>query len=334
MINIKPEEKIEFLKDSRNYPEKPAKVDIIETHMSWIFLTSEKVLKLKKPVKYDYLDFSTLEKRKIFCEQELYLNRRLAGNVYEDVIPLSANSDGKLHFGNESDVKDWMVKMKRLPDKLIMDYQIKSNVLDLERVKKAAELLGVFYQNSIPCICDPQEYTKRLLKGIEDNQMELKGNDYLDSEKVYRITDIQKKFLNINGKLFAERVLNNKIIEGHGDLRPEHVCLFNQPVFFDCLEFNHEFRIIDAIDEIAFLAMECEHYGDDRVGDVFFDVYRSITCDEFPEKLVVYYKSHKACLRARLSIQHIKEDKRDIDKWVKKAEDYLRIAEKLVQHLN
>ena len=107
----------------------------------------------------------------------------------------------------------------------------------------------------------------------------------------------------------------------------------DQPVFFDCLEFNHEFRIIDTIDEIAFLAMECERYGDKRVGEVFFETYKDHSNDNYPENLVTFYKSHKACLRARLSIQHIKENSDNNEKWIRKADDYLSMAEELVDQL-
>src|SRR3989338_3277770 len=108
------EAKVAFLRQPQAYPEKPARIETIETHMSWVFLTPQHAYKLKKPVRYDYLDFSTVAARKKNCEEERRLNQRLAPGVYLNVIPLTLDSDGAMRLGEPGEILDWLVMMRRL----------------------------------------------------------------------------------------------------------------------------------------------------------------------------------------------------------------------------
>src|SRR5690606_21991313 len=115
--------------------------------------------------------------------------------------------------------------------------------------------------------------------------------------------------------------------EAHGDLRPEHICLTPEPVFIDCLEFKREFRLLDPVDELSFLALECEHAGAAFVGDIVFDTYRHATQDHPPEELICFYKSYRASLRAKLAIWHLKDSPiQQRSKWTYRAKEYLQLA--------
>lgn len=129
--------------------------------------------------------------------------------------------------------------------------------------------------------------------------------------------------------LFDQRVGAGKIIEAHGDLRPEHVCLEEAPIIIDCLEFKREFRILDPADELSFLTMECERLGAPEFLDrLVFEVYRKITGDIVPERLLHFYKSYRATLRAKLTIWHLREPQiREAQKWFMLAKEYLDLAE-------
>ncbi|MCK5480722.1 MAG: hypothetical protein KAJ06_06235, partial [Gammaproteobacteria bacterium] len=125
------------------------------------------------------------------------------------------------------------------------------------------------------------------------------------------------------------------IVEAHGDLRPEHICLTDPPVFIDCLEFNRRFRLLDTADELAFLAMECEHAGAPFIGPVLFETYRQCSGDDPPQLLVCFYKAYRAQMRAKLSIRHLGScDYGDADKWVQRTKAYLHLAARYAGELN
>jgi aminoglycoside phosphotransferase family enzyme len=167
------------------------------------------------------------------------------------------------------------------------------------------------------------------------NLRELSVPDYASPRRlIEKLHAAQVSFLSRESGLFDARVEAGKIVEGHGDLRPEHVCLTPGPVIIDCLEFNRRFRIVDPADELAFLAMECERLGAPLVGDWLFQTYAQVTHDQPAAGLVYFYKSFRACLRARIAIGHARElEKKDWPKWQHNAEVYLRLAEVYCERL-
>lgn len=321
--------KVRWLKRPATYPHTPTRIDTIETHMSWVFLADEHVYKLKKPVRYGFLDFSTLAARRRDCEEELRLNRRLAPDVYLDVLPLTLGSDGNARLGGTGEVLDWLVHMRRLPADRMLDYVIRHNTVDEDAVRRAALRLADFYDKSPPIAMAPSEYRQRFAADIRATLLDLTQPRYgMPVELCERIASAQLRFLQQYPALFDERVHAGRIIEAHGDLRPEHVCLCPEPVFIDCLEFNREFRILDAADELAFLAMECERLGAPRIGRIFPDTYRSATGDDPPEELVRFYKSYRAFLRAKIAVWHLDDPTvADPAKWSRTTVDYLYRAE-------
>ena len=324
-------EKVSHLSRPESYPEKPVAVEVVQTHMSCVFLTGHHAWKLKKPVRHDFLDFSTLEARRADCEEELRLNRRLARDVYLEVVPLAVTPEGALRLGGDGLIVDWLVKMRRLPAQLMLDHAIRNGSVARPDVRRFALALADFYRRAEPIALDAAQHRQRLERGIRANQDGLSPPEYsMPADLVQSITSRQLDALARDASLFDARVTQRRIVEGHGDLRPEHVCLGPEPLFIDCLEFNRDWRLLDPADELAYLAMECELAGAPWIGEVVFDTYRESTGDDPPAALVRFYKAYRATVRAKLSAWHLKDhpDPAEQRKWVARARRYLELADR------
>jgi aminoglycoside phosphotransferase family enzyme len=320
--------KVAFLKKARNYPYPVNRVKVKETHTSWVFIAGDFAYKLKKPVRYEVLDLSTIEARRLDCLEELKLNKRLARDIYLGIVPLILNDSGKLQLEGEGHAVDWLVKMKRLPAEWMLDRLIKSKQAGEEQILPAARLLASFYANAAPISMTVNNYLTRLSQEVETNQQELlRFNHLLNTKLIHDLSEQQYFFLLHNKHLFVQRANQNKIIEAHGNLRPENVCLFPEPVIIDCLEFNRDFRMLDPVEDLSFLAMECDASRAPEVGEIFFNVYRKETGNNVDENLVLFFKAKKACLQAQLALRHLSEPGYQNDpKWQKQAKKYLRLA--------
>ncbi len=321
-------DKIAFLQRPDSYPEQPTAVEAKETHMSWLFLTDAHAYKLKKPVRYDFLDFSTIEARRLNCEREVALNRRLAPGVYLGILPLTVDMDGALHLSGPGRPIDWLVQMHRLPAEQTLEHAIITNQVREDDVRRVAAHLGVFYRGAAPIGIDPQQYRHRFEEGILNNWQELARPLFsLRADVVAELATAQLAFLAAHGDLLESRARAEKIVEGHGDLRPEHIYLGTKPVVMDCLEFNRDFRIQDPADELAYLAMECDRLGAPLINDWVFGAYGDRTGDHPPQSLIEFYKCYRAYLRAKIAVWHLDEpDVRDPSKWTGRADEYLRLA--------
>lgn len=294
--------------------------------MSWLFLTDTRVWKLKKPVRYEYLDFSTPEARRRNCEEEVRLNRRLAPDVYLGVSSLTLDEDGKMHLEGRGEAIDWLVRMRRLPPCRMLDQMIANQTVSEQDARKVGALLGRFYKQAQAAEITVSEYRRRLATDVRANQQELAKPEYaLPSDLLDSITNAQLNLLNRESGLFDARLQTGKIIEAHGDLRPEHICLESKPVIIDCLEFNRNLRILDSASELMFLALECERLGAPWVGDLIVKTCFEESSDRPPERLLVFYRSYHACTRAKIAVWHLK-DHEDWPKWTGRASHYLRLA--------
>lgn len=326
-------ERVAFLRQPRSYPEPTASVELRETHMSWVFLTDRYAYKLKKPVRRPFLDFSTLERRRANSEMEVQLNGRLAPGVYLGIVPLMREPDGRLALDGAGEPVEWLVKMRRLPDESMLDRAIAARRVPAEALARAAHRLTEFYATAARTGFAPDAYLRRLSERIENNCAVLIDRRYgLPAVRVEAVCAAQRAFLARHAGMIAAR--GAEVRETHGDLRPEHVCLTPEPVIIDCLEFNRDFRLLDPVDELAFLALECARLGDPAAGRVFLDSYRCATHDAAPPELVAFYQGLWAMLRARLSLWHLDDPAvRDREKWSALALDYLVLAETLVRKL-
>lgn len=321
-------EKVTFLKQPGAYPFQVSQVEAKETHMSWVFLADGFAYKLKKPVKYRFLDFSILEARFRNCRDEVRLNRRLAMDIYLGIIPLTVDEKGTMALRGKGTIIDWLVKMKRLPEENMLDYVIRHHIVNEALVRHAATLLAEFYKNSQSIAMVPGLYREKLKGEVHAVYRELVNPMFrLPVSLIEALTTGLLHFLNDHASLFDKRVTDGKIIEAHGDLRPEHICIAQEPAIIDCLEFNRDLRILDTAEELSFLAMECDILGNILVGNLFLDTYTSFTSDHIPLSLILFYKIKRACLRAFLVIRHILEPMYKEDpKWLAKANGYLQLA--------
>jgi uncharacterized protein len=316
-----------------SYPTTPPRVEVIETHMSWVFLTDRHAYKLKKPVRYDYLDFSTLAARHWDCMEEVRLNRRLAANVYQGVVPLTVDSRGALQLAGSGEAIDWLVQMRRLPAECMLDYAMTRGTVHEADIRRVGALLTRFYLQTPPVVIAPATYRQWLFRDVQANLRELTRPIYaLPVALVESVLTAQRAFLEQEPALLDSRVYTGRIIEAHGDLRPEHICLEDEPVIIDCLEFNRALRILDTGSELAFLALECERLGASEVGNHILETYSRASGDRLPRRLLAFYKSYHASLRAKIAIWHLKEPEvRDAAKWTHKAQHYLRLASRLTR---
>lgn len=321
--------KLAFLSRPENYPEGTSAVEVVQTHMSCVFLTDRHAYKLKKPVRYDFLDFSTLEARRIDCEEELSLNRRLAHDVYLEIVPLSCSRNGQLALGFAGETVDWLVKMRRLPASSMLDRAIRDGNVSRADVRRFVLVLADFYLRSKPVTMDAVRYRRRFRQDIRVSRRALSVPDYhLPPVLVRSVTTMLAGVLEKAPSMFDQRVAGHRIVEGHGDLRPEHVCLGPEPLFIDCLEFDAALRTLDPADELAYLAMECEFAGAAWIGEWVLDTYQEATGDELPSCLVSFYKGYRAIVRAKLSAWHLNDrlDAAEQGKWIARAGRYLELA--------
>lgn len=322
------EAKIAFLRKRTSYPEDTRSVQLVETHMSLVFLTERFAYKLKKPVLFPFLDFSTPARRKQHCDEEIRLNRRLAPGVYIGVVPLTLDRDGALAIGGDGAPVDWLVKMHRIPAQRMLDYAIRHDSYTRAQIEEVAQMLSVFYRDAEPAAVTAAEYLARFETDVAENLRELAVVDSIvDPPAVQRVHGAQLIFLQMHRDVLERRAREQRIVEAHGDLRPEHVVLGPQPQIIDRLEFNQAFRTLDPVDELAYFSVECELLGAGAIGTMLYERYLNETGDAAPTALVDFYKCYRACLRAKLAVWHLRESTtREPEHWVKHARQYLAIA--------
>ncbi len=326
-------EKVSFLERPESYLEPTTRVDAIETHMSWVFLTDEYAYKLKKPVRFKLLNLATLEDRRRNCDAEVTWNLRLAPDVYLGVVPLGVDETGRLVLGTGTRVVDWIVKMRRLPADRMLDRVIASGRVEPADVRRVAETLAAFYLRAPRADVEFGTYRGRFLDEIGEIEGELRELSPIPGNRIDGVSAALRDFLEHRRDLIDARVREGRVVEAHGDLRPEHVCLLPQPRIIDCLEFAAELRILDPADELGFLSVECEvASGPPFIERILFETYSEITGDRPPRPVVSFYKTFRAFLRAKITIWHLRDPEvKDISKWVGRTERYLEAAERLLQ---
>ena len=316
------------------YPHAPARVDVVETHMSHVFIAGDRVYKMKKPVRFAFLDFSTPGAREADCRAELRLNRRLAPEVYLDVVPLTF-ADGELSIGGKGEIVDWLVEMKRLPVELTLDRLLAEGNLDARRIEALAARLGAFYASAARSTISAQDYVARFFREQAENRRIIAMGDFaLDHRHAQALLDRLERLLVAQTPALEARVRDGRIVDGHGDLRPEHICFGEPLAIFDCLEFNDELRQVDPFDELAFLALECELLGAPQTGAAIVAATAQRLGEAPPPALFALYGACRAVLRARLCLAHLLDSApRRREKWEPLARHYLSLARKRLTNI-
>jgi aminoglycoside phosphotransferase family enzyme len=320
-------DKVAFLGAAESHAdERPEQVDTVETHLSWVFLTDRFAYKLKKPVRQPLIDLRSVAARHRNCLVEVELNRRLADDVYMDIKPLTYAAGGSgLGLAGDGDVVDWLVPMRRLPRVLMLDHALRRGGPERTDLDRLAMRLAAFYGGLASVPVAPA--TRR---GWYEQEFELSARELgriefgIDGARIERIVGRLRDFLQARPELLILRHREGMIVEGHGDLRPEHICLERTPVVIDCVEFNRRLRIVDPADELAFLALECAMLGQPGAGERLQRSYETITGDRPPARLVPWYAATRALVRARLCAVHSREPGgRPPSFWLGQAARYL-----------
>lgn len=291
----------ELLKPER-YPEHTETVELHQTHISFVLVTDNFVYKIKKPVDFGFLDFRTLENRLFYCKQEVELNRRLAPDVYLDVVPVR-EMDGYFFLDGEDKIVEYAVKMKRLPEEKMMINMLKTGNIDAPVLSRIAKKLVAFHASAKtdPSItaCGSLAVIRR---NIEENfrQMEKYLGETINKPPFDSVKNYSETFLTNNKELFLERMNKGRIKDCHGDLHMDHLYIMEDICIIDCIEFNERFRYTDVAADIAFLAMDLDFYGRQDLSDIFVKNYIEESGDEGLRSLIDFYKCYRACVRGKV----------------------------------
>jgi aminoglycoside phosphotransferase family enzyme len=320
-------DKVAFLGRPDAYAHAIGEVVLRETHMSWVFLAGDRVYKLKKPVRFPYLDFSSLDRREAACRAEVSLNRRLAPDVYIGVAPLTLSAGGP-SIGGAGRIADWLVVMHRLDERWALEEVLRERRLDTSQLDRLVATLVRFYRRARPVFLSAGTHLWRWRENLTANRSVLLDPRFgLPSAPVQRIDRIHRRFVSGQRAMLEARVLSHRIVDGHGDLRPEHIWLNAEVRIIDCLEFNARLRAVDPFDEIAYLDLECERLGAAWAGRYIKTRVERGLNEHVPAALFHFYRSYRATLRARLAIAHLSEPApRTPEKWPRRARAYLDIA--------
>jgi aminoglycoside phosphotransferase family enzyme len=287
-----------------------ARVEVVETHMSWVFLVGAHVLKLKKAVRHPFLDFSTPARRAFYCREELRLNRRLAPEVYRGLMALHWH-DGRLALRPEAELPeagrtlDWLVWMRRLPAERMLDHAIAARRVTPADIDAVVGRLAAFYRGAARPPLSGRTHVAAMRRQLADDRAVLLGPAPGGLPQAAPALDAMAQALAGSRRLLLARVDEGRIVDGHGDLRPEHVALLDPPVVIDCLEFSAALRRRDPFDELAFLGLECEMAGAPWVMARLVAGASRALADHPPARLLHLYVAGRALLRARLAMAHL-----------------------------
>jgi len=327
--------KVAFLGSPTAYPEQPNRVERIETHFSWVFLTDRHVYKLKKPLRGEGFDFSSADARRRNAEEEVRLNRRLAHDVYIGIVPLTLERGCDLTIGGAGVVVDWLVEMVRLSAERMLDHRLARGDWRRADINALADRLARFFAAARRANISPTVYLDRFRAECDDSRLALQSGGPALRHAAQCVARRVEAFIDRRKDLLLQRLADGRVVEGHGDLRPEHICLGTTPQIIDCLEFRADLRFLDPVEELAFLTMECDRMGARSVGPILFRHYRLSTRDTSPSVLISFYKGIGALIRARIAILHLWEfPVRDPEKWPRRAAEYLAIATRAARHLD
>lgn len=330
---------IDQLISKGEFPEQTEKRKLIQTHASWVILCDKFVYKIKKPMEYSFLDFSTPELRKYYCHREVELNRRLTPNVYIGVVPITRHNDSINMGGENGEVIDHAVKMHKLPGEKQMDILLTKNKVSKTDIKNLAEKIAAFHKEA-PII------KEKNLEDIREEYNDLQSQkDFItenSNPKYGKIIDhaiaTSNSFLSQHKDLLATRLRNGLYRDCHGDLHSRNIFLLPEPVPFDCIEFNDDLRHIDVLNEIAFFCMDLDAFDRQDLSELFLENYNELfPTISTPEdrKLFIYYKSYRANIRAKVNSLRAQSATTNKEKSsaLRAAEKYLSLVDTYLKDL-
>ncbi len=308
---------VRALEDPGFYPHRPAGIEHVQTHISHVFLVGPYVYKLKKAVRFPFLDFGTAERRRHFCTEEVRLNRRLCPSVYLGVVPITRNADGRLALGGTGDAVEHVVWMRRLPADRMLVSLIADGRATPAMIEAVAATLAAFHAAAptgpeITAHASPERLQARWEENLRDAGAFV--GRLLAPEDHEVLAEFGPTFVREHETLLRARQRAGRIREGHGDLHAEHVCFLDAPVVgngdrpplapgiyvFDCIEFSQPLRCNDVAYEVAFLAMDLERLERPDLARRLVAAYAAAADDPMVNVLLPFYASHLACVRGKV----------------------------------
>ena len=317
-----------------SYPHPAAGIKLVQTHISYVFLAGDFVYKFKKPVNFGFLDFTTLDKRRYFCEQELLLNRRLCPDLYLGIVTVN-EKDGALALNGAGEPVEYGVKMARMPEEGMMANFIASGQLDRTMIARIVAILAPFYQQAdggpeIQKFGTAQAVSVNVLENFEQTQGFI-GCPSLSQQQFDTISTYAKGVLAQEAR-FDARIAAGRIRDCHGDLYSANICFDGEKVhIFDCIEFNQRFRYCDVASDVAFLAMDLDFHGMNDLSRFFIETFVAQSGDSGLLGMLNFYKCYRAYVRGKINLftAHAPEvDAATKEKCFEMAGKYFTLAER------
>lgn len=297
---------VQALQESCFYSHVVDTIQLIQTHISYVTIAGEYAYKFKKDVNFGFLDFSTLEKRKHFCEQELVLNRRLCPDLYLSMVAI-VNDNGQLQLTDdlEGDVVEFGIKMSKMDQSKQMNTLLAEGLVAEKDIDAIVAKLVPFYETAetneeLAQFGTSENFGVNVLENFEQTETFVGGGalsaDCFAALKEYSLAFLQKE------DVFNERVSSGKIRDCHGDLYSANICLQDDVQIFDCIEFNERFRFGDVAADIGFLAMDLDYHGRSDLAKYFVDKYISESGDGTLLQVLDFYKIYRAYVRAKIAL--------------------------------
>ncbi|SMO69793.1 hypothetical protein [Solitalea koreensis] len=312
--------------------------ELVETHISWVILCNRFVYKVKQPMKYSFLDFSTLKKRKYFCEKELKLNQRLTENMYLDIQPVRQSPEG-INLGlNEGEIIDYAVRMRRMDEKKQMDVLLSKNKVSGSDIQNIAQQIAAFHLNACCIYKKEVRNIQKKFNALAEQKSYLYEHLGAESRDIIdKAVEVNMNFIGKHNDLLLARLRLGFFRDVHGDLHSRNIFLLPEPVIFDCIEFNDDYRQIDVLNEVAFLCMDLEAFGRPDLSKLFIKTYNNLfPCMQTKEEksLFIYYKCYRANVRAKVnSLRSKNADNEQRKKALAETEKYLRLMDSYVSML-
>ncbi len=324
---------VQYLQKENSYPHPASAVSLVQTHISFVLLAGEYVYKWKKPVDFGFLNFSTLEKRKYYCEQEIVLNRRLCPDIYEELVTLTADGDSFALNGDGEPV-EYGIRMTRMPEQQMMGNVMARGELTRAHLDAIVSQLVPFYEaavggDTVKEFGKADSVAVNVLENFEQTE------SFVDQGAITKaqydaIIQYSKEFLGHEDR-FQTRIDLGKIRDCHGDLHSANICLTDPVCIFDCIEFNERFRYTDVAADVAFLAMDLDFHGETELSDYFVEHYVAQSGDTGLLKMLNFYKCYRSYVRAKIALFTASDpavDEKNTAACVAQAKTHFLLAEK------
>jgi len=321
------------------YDEEPGRIELVQTHISFVFLTRNLVYKVKKAIDLGFLDFTTPEKRRFYCEKELELNKRLCEDMYLEVVPINRSNASFIKIKGDGETVEYAVKMKRMPEDRMMNKLLEENKVDTKLIDRIAKTIAEFHARA--------ETNKRISKFGSLTIIETNWNENFEQTQQFlsntisikdfeiicqRINDFTKR----NVSFFERRMKDGRVRDCHGDIHSGNIFVTDGIYIFDAIEFNERFRYSDVASDIAFLAMDLDFKGRIDLSDFFVERYVRYSQDQELLKILPFYKCYRAYVRGKVTsfkLQDPNVNSQEKTAAMREAKAYFKLASNYVKVL-